>query len=169
MKPVVFIGAGPGAADLITVRGAQRLAQADVVLTSYPLLWRDAMALQRQPWHIVILDEAQRIKNWSSKTAQAVKRLRSRFAFVLTGTPIENHLRDLWSIFEFLNPGMLGQLQAGKEPLSMAAHETVTERLGISRIHLAREVAQRHGEPMLGSRSHVAAGVRDGFCARSSF
>jgi hypothetical protein len=59
---------------------------------------------------IVVLDEAQRIKNWSTKTAQAVKRLHSRYAFVLTGTPIENRIDELWSIVDFLDPARLGPL-----------------------------------------------------------
>jgi ERCC4-related helicase len=59
---------------------------------------------------IVVLDEAQRIKNWSTKTAQAVKRLRSRYAFVLTGTPIENRIDELHSLMDFLNPAVLGPL-----------------------------------------------------------
>lgn len=59
---------------------------------------------------IVVLDEAQRIKNWSSKTAQAVKRLKSRYAFVLTGTPLENRIDELKSIIDFLDPGLLGPL-----------------------------------------------------------
>ncbi|MGH7826167.1 MAG: SNF2-related protein, partial [Candidatus Binatia bacterium] len=58
----------------------------------------------------VILDEAQRIKNWNTKTAQAVKRLRSRYAFVLTGTPIENRIDELYSLMDFLNPALLGPL-----------------------------------------------------------
>ncbi len=59
---------------------------------------------------IVILDEAQRIKNWATKTAQAVKRLQSRYAFVLTGTPIENRIDELYSIVDFLDPALLGPL-----------------------------------------------------------
>jgi superfamily II DNA/RNA helicase len=59
---------------------------------------------------IVVLDEAQRIKNWGTKTAQAVKRLRSRYAFVLTGTPIENRIDELHSLMDFLNPAVLGPL-----------------------------------------------------------
>src|SRR5438552_2217188 len=59
---------------------------------------------------IVVLDEAQRIKNWSTKTAQAVKRLHSRYAFVLTGTPIENRIDELHSLLDFLNPAVLGPL-----------------------------------------------------------
>lgn len=59
---------------------------------------------------IVILDEAQRIKNWSTKTTQAIKRLRSRYAFVLTGTPIENRIDELYSLMDFLDPSLLGPL-----------------------------------------------------------
>jgi len=59
---------------------------------------------------IVVLDEAQRIKNWDTKTAQAIKRLESRYAFVLTGTPIENRIDELYSIVDFLQPGLLGPL-----------------------------------------------------------
>jgi len=59
---------------------------------------------------IVVLDEAQRIKNWSTKTAQAIKRLRSRYAFILTGTPIENRIDELHSLMDFLNPSVLGPL-----------------------------------------------------------
>ena len=59
---------------------------------------------------IVVLDEAQRIKNWATKTAQAVKRLKSRYAFVLTGTPIENRIDELYSIVDFLDPSLLGPL-----------------------------------------------------------
>ncbi len=59
---------------------------------------------------VVVLDEAQRIKNWNTKTSQAIKRLRSRYAFVLTGTPIENRIDELYSIMGFLNPAVLGPL-----------------------------------------------------------
>src|SRR6059036_1620806 len=59
---------------------------------------------------VVVLDEAQRIKNWNTKTAQAVKRLRSRYAYVLTGTPIENRIDELHSLMDFLNPSLLGPL-----------------------------------------------------------
>ena len=57
-----------------------------------------------------MLDEAQRIKTWSTKTAQAIKRLQSRYAFVLSGTPIENRIDELYSIFDFLDPGIFGPL-----------------------------------------------------------
>ena len=59
---------------------------------------------------VIVLDEAQRIKNWSTKTTQAIKRLRSRYAFILTGTPIENRIDELYSLMGFLNPSLLGPL-----------------------------------------------------------
>jgi SNF2 family DNA or RNA helicase len=59
---------------------------------------------------IVVLDDAQRIKNWSTKTAQAIKRLQSRYPFVLTGTPIENRIDELYSIVDFLDPAVFGPL-----------------------------------------------------------
>ena len=80
-------------------------------IVNYEQMIADALDVnqQMQP-DIVILDEAQRIKNWSTKTAQAVKRLQSRYAFVLTGTPIENRIDDIHSIMSFLDPSVLGPL-----------------------------------------------------------
>jgi len=80
-------------------------------IVNYEQMISDALDVnsQLQP-DVVILDEAQRIKNWSTKTAQAVKRLQSRYAFVLTGTPIENRIDDIHSIMSFLDPSALGPL-----------------------------------------------------------
>ena len=89
-------------------KDAAMLAVHDVVLTAYPLLWRDGGLLRRQPWHLVILDEAQVVKNAGSRTATAARRLDARHRLCLTGTPIENHLGELWSQFHFLMPGYLG-------------------------------------------------------------
>ena len=72
-----------------------------------PTRWTSTQRLRPD---IVVLDEAQRIKNWSTKTTQAIKRLRSRYAFVLTGTPIENRIDELYSLMDFLNPSVLGPL-----------------------------------------------------------
>jgi superfamily II DNA or RNA helicase len=80
-------------------------------VVNYEQMVRDALDVnQKLKPDVVILDEAQRIKNWNTKTAQAVKRLRSRFAFVLTGTPIENRIDELYSLMDFLNPALLGPL-----------------------------------------------------------
>ncbi len=80
----------------------------DLVLTTYPLLSRDTNILMDHHWHVVILDEAQHIKNPKSKAAQTARQLKTRHRLCLTGTPMENHLGELWSQFHFLMPGMLG-------------------------------------------------------------
>lgn len=77
---------------------------------NYELVRQDIVDLQRLRPDLVILDEAQRIKNWRAKTADAVKQLRSPYAFVLTGTPLENRLDELYSVFQFLDPRVLGPL-----------------------------------------------------------
>ena len=84
----------------------------NVILTTYGTLRRDVMVLKDIPFDYVVLDEAQTIKNAGSQVAKASRLLQARFRLALSGTPIENHLGDLWSIFEFLNPGMLGRSTA---------------------------------------------------------
>ncbi len=80
----------------------------DVMITSYGLLRRDLDQISAIAWDTIILDEAQTIKNPESQVAQAAYQLRAQRRIALTGTPIENHLDDLWSQFQFLNPGLLG-------------------------------------------------------------
>ena len=82
----------------------------DLVVTTYGVLRRDIAELRRYPFDYAILDEAQAIKNPDSQTAKASRLLQADHRLALTGTPVENHLGELWSIFEFLNPGMLGEL-----------------------------------------------------------
>ena len=80
----------------------------DVVMTTYPLLWRDAEELMQHSYHLLILDEAQTVKNAQSQAAEAVRKIDTRHRLCLTGTPLENHLGELWSQFDFLLPGFLG-------------------------------------------------------------
>jgi superfamily II DNA or RNA helicase len=82
--------------------------QAPVTLTTYALLRRDAAPLAAVPWELVVLDEAQAIKNPNSQTARAAFALRAERRVALTGTPVENRLEELWSEMHFLNPGLLG-------------------------------------------------------------
>jgi SNF2 family DNA or RNA helicase len=95
-----------------TLHGAQRknryaeLETADLAITTYALLLRDELFLERD-WHIAILDEAQAIKNPNSKVARAASKLRARQRICLTGTPMENHLGELWSLFDFVMPHAL--------------------------------------------------------------
>ncbi|UZE25549.1 DEAD/DEAH box helicase [Pseudomonas sp. B21-056] len=86
----------------------ERLADYDLVLTTYALLPKDVERLKAQPLHVLILDEAQYIKNPTSKAAVAARELNARQRLCLTGTPLENHLGELWSLFHFLLPGWLG-------------------------------------------------------------
>ena len=83
----------------------------DLLITTYGMLARDEK-LRGRPWDIVILDEAQAIKNPATRQTRAVKELRAAVRFALTGTPVENRASDLWSIFDFINPGLLGTAAA---------------------------------------------------------
>jgi len=83
------------------------LKTADIVVTTYALLFRDIDALKQIEWHGVILDEAQYIKNHTTKLAKAARSLKARHRFCTTGTPVQNHLSELWSQFQFLMPGFL--------------------------------------------------------------
>ena len=94
---------------------APDLEKADVMITSYALLRRDEELLQALDLRYVILDEAQHIKNPMSQTARSAKKLKSERRLALTGTPIENRLSELWSIFDFVSPGLLGQLKMFEE------------------------------------------------------
>ena len=99
---------------LLSLHGKERadhfptIPQHDVILTTYPLLWRDEKALAEHDYHLLILDEAQTVKNVSSQAAQVVRKLNARHRLCLTGTPLENHLGELWAQFDFLLPGLLG-------------------------------------------------------------
>ncbi len=77
-------------------------------ICNYEQVLRDLVVVERTPWDLIILDEGQRIKNWESKTSRVVKCLRSRFALVLTGTPLENRLDDLYSVVQFVDDRRLG-------------------------------------------------------------
>jgi superfamily II DNA or RNA helicase len=90
----------------------------DIVLTTYGTLRRDIMRHRETEFDYVVLDEAQSIKNAGSQAAKACRLLRARHRLALTGTPVENHIGELWSIFEFLNPGQLGSATRLKQFLS---------------------------------------------------
>ncbi len=86
----------------------ERLQDYDLVLTSYPLLVRDRDVLSQQEFHLLVLDEAQFIKNPRTQAAQIVAQFKARHRLCLSGTPMENHLGELWSLYHFLLPGFLG-------------------------------------------------------------
>ena len=86
------------------------LKKADIVVTTYAILRRDIDELSKIRFRYAILDEAQYIKNWATSTAKSAKQLKADHRLALSGTPVENHLIDLWAIFDFLAPGFLGKL-----------------------------------------------------------
>lgn len=108
-----------------------------LVLSSYSLLHRDFDLLKQVNWNTLVLDEAQNIKNPQTKQAQAARGLKADHRIALTGTPVENHVGDLWSIMEFLNPGWLGTqadfkrtfhvpIQAGRDPEAARRLQTLS-------------------------------------------
>ena len=94
-------------AEKLTKVGTDNLGDVDLVITSYGFLAR-LPSLEATSWRLAVLDEAQAIKNPAAKQTRSVKQLKAEARVALTGTPIENRLSDLWSIFDFINPGLLG-------------------------------------------------------------
>ncbi|HXG55496.1 MAG TPA: DEAD/DEAH box helicase [Vicinamibacterales bacterium] len=131
-----------------------RLEDHDLVLTTYGTLRRDAAALRDYEFDYVILDEAQAIKNAVTATAKAVRLLRGRHRLALSGTPVENHIGELWSLFEFLNPGLLGssggfarasevQRRDGGEDLALVARALKPLILRRTKAQVAPELPER--------------------------
>jgi superfamily II DNA or RNA helicase len=128
---------------VLTLNGAERsesfhrIADHDVVLTTYPLLWRDISTLAAHSFHLLILDEAQTVKNAVSRSANAVRRLSARHRLCITGTPLENNLGELWTQFDFLMPGFLGDIRSftrlWRRPIEVNC-ETVRAQLLAQRI-----------------------------------
>jgi len=109
------------------------IAAADLVLTTYPLLVRDRETLLAQDWHLLVMDEAQFIKNPKAQSHQVARSLRARHRLSLTGTPLENHLGELWAQFDFLMPGLLGNAkrftQVFRTPIEKLGDEEMRARL----------------------------------------
>lgn len=118
LRCLVLHGAGRhGMADTVT--------EHDLVIAPYSLLQRDRERWLAHQWHLVVLDEAQNIKNASTHAAQVVSQLQARHRLCLSGTPMENHLGEVWSLFHFLMPGFLGSQTRFKE-----VFRTPIEKLG---------------------------------------
>jgi len=122
-----------------TDRHEQRgsIEDTDIVITSYALLRRDEELFETIDFRYVVLDEAQHIKNPLSATARAAKRVKSEHRLALTGTPIENRLSEIWSIIDFVSPGMLGSLKTFEEkyarPVERGDEETIRKLRAIVR------------------------------------
>lgn len=107
--------------NVLVLQGAKRhqlfhkIPQADIVMSSFALIQRDLAEFKQHHFHLLILDEAQHIKNPAAKVSQAVRELSSSHRLCLSGTPIENHLGELWSLMTFLMPGLLGSQESFNE------------------------------------------------------
>ncbi|OGT63613.1 MAG: hypothetical protein A3E85_01495 [Gammaproteobacteria bacterium RIFCSPHIGHO2_12_FULL_45_12] len=129
---------------VLLLHGAQRrqhhdrINEYDVVLTTYPLLARDKEVLLKYEFHLLILDEAQAIKNARSQAAHIVIQLRAKHRLCMTGTPMENHLGELWSLFHFMMPGFLGTEKKFKALFRVPIEKNQDEG---RRKHLARIVS----------------------------
>jgi len=124
---VVLFGAGDRQLTL------SELKPFDLVVVSYGLLQQEAERFGAVRWHTIVLDEAQAIKNHQTKRSQAAMALQGNFRMVCSGTPLENHLGELWNLFRFINPGLLGSLEQFNEryagPIERLQDTTVRNRL----------------------------------------
>jgi superfamily II DNA or RNA helicase len=109
-------------------RDTALIGEHDLILTTYGTLIRDAAELAEVAFDYVVLDEAQAVKNANTATAKAVRLLRGNHRLALSGTPVENHLGELWSLFEFLNPGMLGEAKVLKMAGGLARNPSEESR-----------------------------------------
>jgi SNF2 family DNA or RNA helicase len=106
---------------VLTLHGPDRaqhfgaIGDHDIILTTYALVWRDIAVLREQVFHMLVLDEAQNVKNPTAKASIAIRQLKTAHRLCLSGTPIENHLLELWSQFDVLLPGFLGDRNAFRE------------------------------------------------------
>jgi superfamily II DNA or RNA helicase len=111
----------------------ERIAEHDIVLTTYPLLSRDAEVLAAQAYHALILDEAQFVKNAKTKASLAARWIKARHRLCMTGTPMENHLGELWSLFHIMMPGLLGDSKQFRKlfrtPIEMHGDDDRREQL----------------------------------------
>ncbi len=135
-------------ADRLKATTGENLRDIDLVVTSYATLLRLPWIAQTR-WRLAVLDEAQAIKNPNAKQTKEVKSLQAEGRIALTGTPIENNLRDLWSIFDFLNPGLLGssktfasfvKVLASREPVSYAPLRRLTAPYILRRLKTDKSV-----------------------------
>jgi hypothetical protein len=135
----------------LVLHGADRhsaatdMAQADIVIAPYSLLQRDRERWLAQAWHLVVLDEAQNIKNANSHAAQVVGELNTRHRLCLSGTPMENHLGELWSLFHFLMPGFLGSQARFKQLFGTPIEKYGdSEQLAQLRLRITPFMLRRH-------------------------
>ena len=118
----------------------KRLLKYDLVITSYDIARLDSSVFYSIDWNLIILDEAQAIKNYGSLRAKEIKTFRKRSGIAMTGTPLENHLTDIWSIYDFCFPGLLGTISEFKEHYNDDSDSSALLEQIISPLMLRRRV-----------------------------
>jgi superfamily II DNA or RNA helicase len=131
--PELVVHVHHGSDRLAGAELAATVATADLVITTYGVATRDRVALAQVPWSRLVCDEAQNIKNASTRQAQAVRAIPAAARIALTGTPVENRLTELWSILEFTSPGLLGPAERFRRrfviPIERNSDAAATEQL----------------------------------------
>ncbi len=145
LKVVIHHGASRADDDDL----AKQVAAADVVITTYGTAVRDIEALVDVDWGKVVLDEAQVIKNPASETAQQLRRLDARTRVVLTGTPIENGLGDLWALMDFVNPGLVGERATFVAQMQAVAQEGSTAESALKTLNGVLVFRRTKAEPVI--------------------
>ncbi|MFT0211233.1 DEAD/DEAH box helicase [Pseudomonas sp. F1_0610] len=151
---------------LLILHGQERaqaynqLAEQDIVVTTYSLLSRDQAILEAQAWHLIVLDEAQNIKNPRSKGALALRDFTAKQRIALTGTPIENNLGELWSLFNFVQPHWLGDQKTFNQqyrfPIENNADEERLQHLtGRLKPFILRRTKEQVAPELLGKTEHI--------------
>ncbi len=125
----------------------RRLAKADVVITTYGLLYRDRERFEAQRFHLLVLDEAQAVKNPKSRAHRAIKQIDARYRVALTGTPVENSLGELWSLFDIVMPALLGSAQSFRQSFQIPIEKLSSQpRLDALRERVAPFILRRMKE-----------------------
>ena len=126
----------------------------DVFIASYGILTSSEDLLKSREWNVIILDEAHQIKNRWTKVSKAAMELRSSSRFILTGTPVQNSLADLWNLFQFINPGMLGQYENFKTKYTASDEEEARQRLEMLKSATQPFILRRVKETVLKELPH---------------
>lgn len=135
---------------VVTLHGSKRdqqwalVPEAQLVLISYPLLARDQKLLSQQPFHLVVFDEAQQLKTPSTQQYKAALTIQARHRLALTGTPLENHLGELWSLFQQLLPGLLGSQADFKRQFRTPIEQGDSERQQLLAQRVRPFILRRH-------------------------
>ena len=108
---------------------AEKIPKSNYVITSFGILKNDIDLLKNIPFEAIFIDEAQHIKNPSTQISKAVKQLNGKFKIAMTGTPIENHIQDLWNIFDFVMPDYLGKMSQFENDIKGSRKEIVKTRI----------------------------------------